>query len=140
MAPESVVFTIIQVKEDGRGRSGSLPGDALHYLAAVRDVHFAEIRPGTIRGNHYHILRHEVILVWHSGSWSLHHDSGEGTEIVVDMFQGAGIVSILVPPGCAHAIRNEGRRALIIVGLGDREFVENSPDSHPRIVAEVVEC
>jgi hypothetical protein len=39
-----------------------------------------------VRGNHFHIVRNEILLVMSADRWSLHWDSGEGTQVTAQMF------------------------------------------------------
>src|ERR1700732_5615984 len=87
---------------DARGLSFTLPLHALEVLERVADVHLASTRPGAVRGNHYHVSKHEIILVLPGASWSLHWDEGEGLPSQHRNFSGGTAVLVQVSPGCSH--------------------------------------
>lgn len=119
---------------DARGSSFSIPPGQLEFLGGACDMHVASIRPGHVRGNHFHAERRELIVVVHEDRWSLHWDRGPDTEVRSQAFSGAGAVAITVPPRAAHAIRNDGEELLWLVATTDAVFDPANPDSHPRRV------
>jgi oxalate decarboxylase/phosphoglucose isomerase-like protein (cupin superfamily) len=119
---------------DGRGSSFSPPHRWLKYLRALEDVHIATIRPGQVRGNHYHVARRELLVVIYSERWSLHWDKGEGTELSRRSFDGAGAVLVAVPASWSHAIRNDSLSDLWLVGASDVAYDPDNPDAFRRVV------
>ena len=119
---------------DSRGRSFSAPDVSLKQLATVRDMHVATILPGAVRGNHFHRERHEVIVVIYSDQWSLHWDNGPDTHPRSEIISGVGAALIEIDPLASHAIRNDGKAELYMVGLGDATFNPEIPDSYQRRV------
>ena len=63
--PTDVVITELPDTSDERGMSFSLSGETIARLT-VRDIHLAAIRPGYVRGNHYHAKKIELITVIYS--------------------------------------------------------------------------
>jgi dTDP-4-dehydrorhamnose 3,5-epimerase-like enzyme len=57
---------------DGRGFSFTMPHAALDFLECIADMHLASTAPGAVRGNHYHLRRHEAIVILPGTTWSLH--------------------------------------------------------------------
>jgi oxalate decarboxylase/phosphoglucose isomerase-like protein (cupin superfamily) len=100
---------------DARGDSYALPLS----LSSILDCHIATIRPGAIRGNHFHTHRRELLAVLYTDRCTLFWDEGEGTAVQSRTFEGAGAVLMDADPGCAHAVRNDGQAELQIVSLGD---------------------
>ena len=98
----------------------------------VAECHVATIRPGAIRGNHFHLQRHEVLVVMYADRWTLLWDEGEGTPVQSRAYEGAGAVVLEADPLCAHAVRNDGARDLHIISLGDTR----ETDTFPRELAE----
>ena len=119
---------------DQRGLSFSVPAAYLEFIGAPRDIHVASIRPGRVRGNHYHVERKELILVVAGDKWSLHFDTGEGTAVSVRTFAGGTAVAIAMPPHCAHALRNEGLESLWLFAATDGPYDPARPDAFPRRV------
>ena len=119
---------------DQRGSSYSLEDQQISFLGAVRDVHFSTTLPGHIRGNHFHRLRKEVLVVRHEDSWTLAWDLGEGTAVKSKKFEGAGTVAVEIEPLASHAVRNDGQRALLIFAMTNGLYDPANPDSYSRIV------
>jgi dTDP-4-dehydrorhamnose 3,5-epimerase-like enzyme len=92
---------------DARGFSFTLPAAALEVLGNVADMHLASTGPKSVRGNHYHVSKREIIVVLPGATWSLHWDEGEGTAAQQRNFKGENAVLVQVSPGCSHAVRNE---------------------------------
>jgi predicted RNase H-like nuclease len=110
---------------------GSAFGVELPF-ASIEECHVATIRPGAIRGNHFHTQRREVLVVMYSDRWTLLWDEGEGTPVESRTYEGSGAVVLEAEPLCAHAVRNDGARDLHIVSLGDTR----EADTLPRRLAE----
>lgn len=119
---------------DARGFSHSVPESALDFLRGLRDLHVAELTPGGVRGNHYHLERHELLLIRYEDRWTLHHDKGESTEVHRDAFSGSGLVCVKVPPLCSHAVENTGDRPLVIFALSDVQYTPEHPDTVRRVI------
>lgn len=93
--------------------------------------------PHAVRGNHFHKLRRELLIVQYQGPWSVYWDTGEGTDTHNTAFEGRGAVLLDVPPLISHAVRNDGAVELHIIGLCDRSYDPAAPDAHRReVVAE----
>lgn len=93
---------------DSRGVSFTMPTEAITFLGRAADVHLASMKPGTVRGNHYHLRRREALLVLPGPKWSLHWDEDERSGARHQQFNGKEAVLLLIAPGASHALRNEG--------------------------------
>jgi dTDP-4-dehydrorhamnose 3,5-epimerase-like enzyme len=120
---------------DPRGSSFTVPLPAMQFLGAVRDIHISDTRPGSVRGNHYHQRHREVLCIRHFDTWSLHWKAAVETDIQTESFAGSGFVVVEVDPSIAHAIRNDGKLQMQVIGLSDREFDPQNPDSCPLKIA-----
>lgn len=125
---------VLEDRGDDRGASFSVAYEYLSFLGEPKDLHVASIRPGCVRGNHYHVERREVIVVIHTDSWSLHWDGGEGSPTSSRRFDGAGVVALAVPPHSAHALRNDGDDALWVLAATDGHYDPDRPDAYRRVV------
>jgi hypothetical protein len=127
---------IIPLKDAGdvRGASFSVGEQVLGCLSAVRDAHRATILPGCVRGNHFHRLRRELLVVYYQDRWTFGWDEGESTGVQEAHFEGSGVVAIEVLPMASHAIRNDGTDSLVMLGLGDLPYDRLHPDAHRRVV------
>ncbi len=127
---------IVFLDDDGdeRGSSFAVPHEYLRFLGAAGDMHIACIRPGHTRGNHYHALRVELIVVIHFDRFSLHWDRGADTEPSRRSFEGRGAVAIAIPKHSSHAIVNNGDEPLWLVATSDGPYDPDDPDAHRRVV------
>ncbi|HET7435665.1 MAG TPA: DUF429 domain-containing protein [Thermoanaerobaculia bacterium] len=123
-----VRVTPLTPRGDARGNSFSIDVP----FASIGDCHVATIRPGAVRGNHFHEQRREILVVLYTAPWTLLWDEGEGTPVQSQTFTGSGAVLMEADPLCAHAVRNDGSAELQIFSLGDKHFT----DTHPRRLAE----
>ena len=119
---------------DQRGSSYTLPAQQLAFLGSVADVHFSTTLPGHTRGNHFHRLRREVLVVRFEDAWTLAWDQGGGTISELRKFDGAGTVIVAIEPLASHAVRNDGQRPLLIFALTNGVYDASNPDSYSRIV------
>ena len=117
---------------DQRGFSYSLRDQQFSFLGPVKDVHFSTTLPGHIRGNHFHRLRKEVLVVRYEDAWTLAWDQGEGTAPETRKFEGAGTVAVEIEPFASHAVRNDGQRPLLIFALTNGLYDPANPDSYSR--------
>ena len=135
MDSELVRIVTIPDTGDHRGGSFALPDGWNRFLPNLVDIHVTMIRPGQVRGNHYHARHKEILLVIYRDEWSFYWDSGAGTAIQERVFPGTGGVLIAVMPLASHAVFNSGKRDLFVAGLSDARHDPNRPDAFPRPVA-----
>jgi oxalate decarboxylase/phosphoglucose isomerase-like protein (cupin superfamily) len=128
--------TVLKDSGDDRGSSFPAPDGCFEGGFTVRDAHMSTLLPGHIRGNHFHVARHEILLVTSADRWSLHWDSGIGTPVETRTFDGTSAVVIQVPPHTSHAVRNDGSAPLHIVGLTDGPYDPAAPDAYLRQVTQ----
>ena len=102
--------------------SFSAPPEALDFVGRLSDMYVASTAPGAIRGNHYHLLRREAIVLLPGTPWSLHWDEGEDTPAQHRAFDGANAVLVLVSPGSSHAVRNDGEATLWLVACSSDPY------------------
>jgi len=129
-------FSVVDLKDSGdaRGSSFSVPAELFAGPFPVADMHVATIEPGAVRGNHYHAVRREVLVIMAADRWSLHWDEGADTSARQREFTDPGAVLVTVPPGMSHAIRNDGAVPVQIIGLADGPYDMTRPDIYPRTV------
>ncbi len=112
-----VLFAEIPNGGDVRGILFRVAPEMIRALGAVGDIHFGQLNPGALRGNHVHGGNSELLIIqWHD-SCELAWDAGEGTAPSIRQFSGTGAAALFVPPGCAHAIRNTGSKVMEFVSL-----------------------
>lgn len=132
---EKVRITQLEDSADARGSSFTPSLLWQRLLSNNMDIHLMTLRPGFVRGNHYHRNRFEVLLIVYTDVWSLHWDSGPETPAEHHVFSGAGAVMVEIEPLASHAIRNDGASDLQIIGLANIAYEPSSPDAYPRRVA-----
>jgi hypothetical protein len=93
-------------------------------------MHVADIRPGAVRGNHFHEHHREILCVRHTDTWSFHWDAGANTPVQSRQFAGSGLVVVEIEPFVAHTLRNDGRHDLHMVAFSDVE--PDLPDTQRR--------
>lgn len=111
-----VRITPLEARDDARGSSFNV----LLPFVESRECHVATLRPGHVRGNHFHREGIELLVVLHRDRWSLHWDDGPDTPQQSRVFEGAGAVEVAIDAPCAHAVRNDGAVELQLVSLSDR--------------------
>jgi UDP-2-acetamido-2,6-beta-L-arabino-hexul-4-ose reductase len=103
---------IIQIKEiefdqDDRGWSIRPITDEEISAGRIKDIHMVSMRPGAIRGNHYHAYKTEHIFVMGSTCRVVVMDNNtkEREEEIIEHNKKALLV---IPPHVTHAIENVG--------------------------------
>ena len=109
---------------DARGFSFTAPPKALAFVGRMSDVHLASTKPGSVRGNHYHLRRREAIVVLPGTKWSLHWDE-DGGPAQHREFDGNCAVLVLVSPGASHAVRNDGAQDMWLVAISSETYDPN---------------
>ena len=127
---------IVQVKEiefyeDDRGWCIRPISDDDIKDGIISDIHMVSMKPGTIRGNHYHVNKTEHILIIGSTCRVLVVDNNtkEREEKILENNENDLFV---IPPGVTHAIENIGNDASYLFcfshvkdGLKDSDVVNN---------------
>lgn len=132
-----VHITLLTDRGDERGSSFSAGKDWPEFLPATKDLHVTSLKPGHIRGNHYHKRKKEVIVVIHNDEWTLHWDTGPETQVQKRIFSGSGAVLITVEPLASHAVVNTGEKPLHTIGLTGEVFDPADPDTHKREITKI---
>jgi dTDP-4-dehydrorhamnose 3,5-epimerase-like enzyme len=107
---------------DARGYSFTTPAEALEFVGAIQDVHFASVLPGAVRGNHFHLRRREAIVIFGQSTWSFHWDEGESTPPRHKEITRPGATLITVAPGASHAVRNDGSQVLTLAAFSSETY------------------
>ncbi len=121
MKDRDVLLHQLENRGDRRGDAFPIPAEAIQFLGAITEAHFVTIRPGMVRGNHYHANRSELLVVtYYDGcrlAWQHDHDGG----IEVRDFSATGTVALGLPAAVAHAVKNTGSRDLHLASFSNRE-------------------
>lgn len=99
-------------------------------ITAGGEHHAETLRSGGVRGNYFHRVARELLVVLYTDRWTLLSDSGEGTPVETHTFSGSGAVRIEIDPLHAHAIVNDGGADLQVFAVG------NAHDREERVLVE----
>lgn len=120
--PIDIVCKILpRISDDERGVSVNFTAESSDFLGEIKDIHYASILPGKVRGNHYHIDRKEIILVDFTDEWVLASQTSQSS-VTTRKFSGVGLALIKVESMVTHAIKNTGQRHLTIVAICNTPF------------------
>lgn len=118
---------------DERGFSAAPVGD--EELKSVYNLHIVSLKPGAVRGNHYHEHQTEWICVLGGPCKfvAVDRESGERMELV---FDGESCPQIVVGPGVSHAAKNTGEEAIYLLCYADQPLDRENPDVVRSVVLE----
>jgi dTDP-4-dehydrorhamnose 3,5-epimerase-like enzyme len=125
---------IREVVDSGDARGSSFPLDIPSGQFSLKHMHVTTLLPGHTRGNHFHIVRNELLVIVYEDNWALYWDAAEGAPVQRQSFVGKGCVLVTVPPHASHAIVNEGNLAVHILGLADHRYDPSAPDTFSRVL------
>ncbi|NNF98781.1 MAG: hypothetical protein HKM93_05345 [Desulfobacteraceae bacterium] len=98
----------------------------------LKNVHVVISFPGTVRGNHYHLLGTEIIVV--TGSARVCYRIGDVIEHVD--IPPDEIYRFTFEPGVAHAVLNTGDRQNVLIAFSTEPHDRDSPDVvHEELIA-----
>jgi UDP-2-acetamido-2,6-beta-L-arabino-hexul-4-ose reductase len=121
---------------DERGFNFKFPDSVFPFIGNISYAHASSVIPGTIRGNHYHVDKKEILLILNSDNCTIGWDTGDGTEIQKAEYQEEAAVLLEIEPGSSHAIKNTGNKLVTIFAFSNKRFDPESPDTHRRVVLE----
>jgi len=128
---------LIQLADTGDQRGSSFPlgSEWVNFIGRAVDCHVMTVKPGQVRGNHYHANKREILIVMYKDRWSLCWDTGPATQIERRTLTGSGAAMVRVEPLASHAIVNEGGVDLFVMALCSEPYDPSAPDSFRRTVA-----
>jgi oxalate decarboxylase/phosphoglucose isomerase-like protein (cupin superfamily) len=94
----------------------------LEFIGEAKDVHLATMVPMSVRGNHFHLRRKEIVIVLQGCSWRFYWDEGAGTARNSRTFSGIGTTALFIEPDHSHAIENTGGSTLIFCSLSSERY------------------
>lgn len=125
---QKVLIEPVSAFSDARGSVFEPVGPAC--LREQGNVHVVVSEPGTVRGNHYHPLGTEVLVVIGPALVRTRQD-GEVTDTHIPEGQ---IYRFTIPPGVAHAIKNTGTTTNVGIAFNTEIHDPQNPD----MVREVI--
>jgi dTDP-4-dehydrorhamnose 3,5-epimerase-like enzyme len=129
---------IIELENHGdhRGKLFSLGYQELDFLSSIKNIHYGTIDCDSIRGNHYHLERNEILVITYSDDWTLYWSDKDNQQPTLRNFTGNGSVLIKIDPGIAHAVKNTGKGLLQIISLSDTAFDKRAPDTYIKVLTD----
>lgn len=95
------------------------------WIAQQKNVHVVVSRPGAVRGNHYHVLGTETLIVCGPALVMIRKGrQREDFSIPAD-----NTFRIVIPPGISHAIQNTGDVDSLLVAFNTIAHDPASPDT-----------
>ena len=96
----------------------------------VKQMHLASIKPGYVRGNHYHSKRMEWFFLITGKAKLCLEDIKNGKKICLKLSEKEPKV-ITIFPGVAHAVKNVGKETVYLVSAQSDIYNPKSPDAFP---------
>jgi len=95
---------------------------------AFGEIYFSGAGPGETRGKHYHEETTEWFCVIRGTGMLYLQDVDTGEVMTVEMTREKRL-TVEIPPGVAHAIRNEGNEEMILLAFADVPYDSEDPDT-----------
>ncbi|MFC1568958.1 hypothetical protein ACFL4L_01870 [bacterium] len=124
---------ILEHTGDARGWLYQLQQESHEFIGEIREMHMASIKPGSIRGNHLHLRKKEMLVMMVEDTCQLYWKLPEKLEPKIETFN-KGTIVIEIEPGTAHAIYNNGQKDLIINSYSDTPYSPETDDTEPIIL------
>ncbi len=100
---------------------------------SIKQIYVASIKPGYIRGNHYHQRRTEWFFIV-KGEGKLYLKDLKGKKKVLKISEKLKRM-IEIPSNTAHAIKNTGKETLFLVSAQDDLYNPKNPDTYTFSIA-----
>jgi dTDP-4-dehydrorhamnose 3,5-epimerase-like enzyme len=134
MAKKTIRISQLEEHSDQRGVSFSLPAANLNFMKKIKNIHFATILPGAVRGNHYHELKKEMMIVIYSDAWIFSYQEEKAEQPMFKHFEGESGIVIEIDPKVAHGIKNTGTKPLILGCFSNKADELNKTDLVRKVV------
>lgn len=92
------------------------------------EIYFSGAAPGETRGRHYHEETTEWFCVI-QGTGILHLQDIETCEVMTIEMSREKRMTVEIPPGVAHAIRNSGSGEMVLLAFADVPYDSDNPDT-----------
>ena len=106
--------------KDDRGWGVNLLNAAGLNAIPVGDLHVVSMKPGKIRGNHYHQTSTEWLLCFGGEAKLIWREVGAQPQHEVEICD-PGPTLCMIPPKVEHAVINTGRHDIYLSAFSDRE-------------------
>ena len=135
MAEPVTIINKIQIEKNHRGWVAWPVSNEHLKQGRFCNMHLSSLKPGTIRGNHYHTTSFEYVFVL-SGPCRvalLNNKTNETKQIVVK--KGAPML-FKIAPRITHAFKNEGNEEIFLLCYDETPGEQHTRDVHRHIILE----
>ena len=101
----------------------------------IKQISVASIKPGKIRGNHYHLNKTEWFLVV-GGKAEFYLENPKTKEKIRFKLNSKKPKVITVFPGIAHAVKNTDNKTIYFIEADSEIYNHEKPDANPYLVCE----
>ena len=119
----------LQIHEDERGWLVELL-KANEIEEPIKQIHIASIKPGHVRGNHYHSKRMEWFFIVAGKAELSLHDIKTKEKICFKLSSKEPKV-ITIFPNIAHTVKNVGKEMVYLVSAQSDIYNPKKPDAFP---------
>lgn len=131
---EGVEIYPLEVKHDERGWLVEvLKGHQVPAERPFGQFYITTARPGVSKGNHYHLTKTEWFCVIKGDAQLVLEDHDSGEQMVIPMGED-NMVTVKIPAGVAHGIKNVGQSDMYLLAYIDAVFDPADPDTHRQAV------
>jgi len=99
----------------------------------IKQIYVATIKPGYIRGNHYHLKRTEWLFII-NGKAELYLEDLKTKEKICFKLSPKEHKVITIFPKIAHAIKNSGKEIIYLVSAQNEIYNPKKPDTIPYLL------
>ena len=99
----------------------------------IKQIYIASIKPGQIRGNHYHLNRTEWFFIM-SGKARLCFEDFKNKERICLKLSAKKPKVITIFPKIAHAVKNIGKETVYLVSAQSDIYNPKNPDTLPYLI------
>jgi len=126
---KNVEIISLQLRTDNRGWVAWPLEETLLKNGALSNLHVPSLRPGAIRGNHYHLNSTEHVLVLSGPCTAMFVDNETGEELLIPIPENEPTL-FKIMPNTTHAFRNDGRYDIYLICCDQPSNTSARPDVH----------
>jgi len=101
----------------------------------IKQIYVATIKPGCIRGNHYHLKKTEWLFI-SKGKANIYLEDIKTQKKICLKLSSKRPKVITTPPKIAHAVKNSGKEIVYLVSAQNTIYNPKNPDSYPHLCSK----
>ncbi|OGL46250.1 MAG: hypothetical protein A2W05_10090 [Candidatus Schekmanbacteria bacterium RBG_16_38_10] len=118
----------IETSADNRGIAIRPVSDEELQKKNIFNLHIVSLKPGVVRGNHYHQYQNEIICIFGSRCRVVAVDNKTGRR-EDEIIEEERNVLLKVPTNVTHALKNIGNGILYLLCYSDRKYDSENYDA-----------